>query len=69
MSTNMQDPGMFELWLKADTVPVEGESDGERLARLEAQVAYLLAVIGPGIEHQGHVWHPRVHHQGPPTRE
>jgi hypothetical protein len=67
MSTNAHDSGMFERWLEADSA--EGETDKERLARLESQVAYLLAVIGPGIEHQGHVWHPRVHHQGPPTRE
>jgi hypothetical protein len=69
MSTNVHDPKMYEAWLKADTVPAEGETDTERIARLESQVGYLLAVIGPGIEHDGHVWHPRIHHQGPPTRE
>jgi hypothetical protein len=68
-SVNTHDSEMYNLWLKADSVPAEGETDAERIARLESQVAYLLRVIGPGIEHQGHVWHPRVHHQGPPTRE
>jgi hypothetical protein len=66
MSTDAHNQ-MYELWKRADSTPTEGEAESDRIARLEAQVQYLLRVIGPGYEVNGTVWHPRLHR--PPTPE